>query len=117
MELIELHKDKKTSEHDQVWKDQIFKLVIEPARRSGFVIAYVTETTIAPFGESGPSWKSEHPVCFVQVSFRWWHRLFGISQEQRIEHGIQRLKRKFSKIMSFNKNMDLIRNRFGCDDD
>jgi len=112
MKIVNIEKNLKTGEHDQLWKGKPVKLNIQP-KIDGFTLLYEIECDEQPFGDMGPTIQHRHSLCGVGVKFKWWHKMLGITEEQRIETGIKKLKKRWAYMVSHTKKFDDIREKYG----
>lgn len=115
MKVIDLNKNLKTGEHDKVWKGKPVKLDIQPTEK-GFMLLYEMVHEVYPYGEDGPAFNHNHPICGVEVSYNWVHKLLGITEEQRIEAGMQVLKKRWQYMVTHTKKFEDIRKSYGIKD-
>ncbi len=115
MKIVSIN-DKSSSEHNQTWKGKEIKLKIRPAFK-GYCLVYEHETEFQPFGEHGPTLPRTWELCGVVVKYRWYHRLFGLTEEDRIDSGVKKLKKRWAYMMVNTKKFDNILNRYGVECD
>ena len=116
MKVVDLKKNLKTGEHDKVWKGKPVKLDIQPTD-NGFILLYGIEHEVYPYGEDGPALSCSHSICAVKVSHNWFHKLLGITEEQRIETGMKKLKKRWQYMVTHTKKFEDIRESYGIKDD
>jgi len=110
MEIVSINKDKQKSEHDQMWKGKVVQLDIV-SYKDGFMAAYIMDCTVEPV----PGVQIPHKHCLAKhfVKERWWHKLFGINDEQRCARAVDGLKVKWEIMKDNTTKVDRILERYG----
>lgn len=110
MELVDINKGKKKSEHDQVWKGQPLHLDLM-FYSDGVVAIYYQPVEFEPI--PGHVIKQRHKLESAFVNFRWWHKIFGITQENCVDKAIRKLKAEWEETKQHNLRVEAFRERCG----
>jgi len=116
MKIVKFRNDLKCGKYDKTWKGQIAKLDI-CAEEDGFFLCYSMMVEISPLGDSGPIVLHRHPICVIRIKFKWWHRIFGITEKQRIATGMKRLEKRWKYVEVNTKKFNDIKESYGILDE
>lgn len=117
MKVISIKDKLATGKHNQMWKGKEIKLNIRSAIKGGYCLTYEYEGEFQPFGEHGPRLPRTWEFCGVVVNYRWYHRLFRITEEDRVDYGMKLLKKQWARMIKDTKKFDNILNKYGVECD
>jgi len=113
MEVVNINKDK--TEHGQMWKGDPVHLDFHRYKK-GYMFMYYINCSIQPFGEAGPNVPHTHVLCNLKLEYRWWHKLWCITEEKRIATGVALLKSKWEKLMVELNQFDSLKESYGIEE-